>query len=93
MQTEGLAMQNLQGHNLSNLIPRHGEEGLSQVAWSQAAQKCWYWGQNVLRLLPFCRPCQDGVLDQLHPAWTCGREEARWHLTGLFGGLGEVLEV
>lgn len=75
-------MQNLQGHSLSSLIPRPGEEGPSQVAQPQAGQKCWSWGQNVLHLLPFSCPCQAGALDQLHP--TCGREEDGWHLTGLF---------
>lgn len=42
MQVEALAMQYLKGHTLSSLIPRHGEEGLSQVAQTQAGQKYWY---------------------------------------------------
>lgn len=65
-------MQYLQGHALSSLIPRHVEERLSQVAQTQAGQKYWYWGQNVLHLLPFSRPCQAGALDQSHQA--CGVE-------------------
>lgn len=48
-------MQYLQGSVLFSLIPRHGEESLSEVAQPQAEQKYWSWGQNVLHLLPFSR--------------------------------------
>lgn len=82
MQAEALAVQYLQGHTLSSLIPRHGEEGLSQVAQTQAGQKYWYWDRTSYTCFLFPRPCQAGVLDRSH--WACGREEVRWYLTGLF---------
>lgn len=46
MQIEALALQYLQAHIFSSLIPRPAEEGLSQVAQTQAGQKYWYWDRT-----------------------------------------------
>lgn len=62
MQIEDLAMQYLQGHILSSLVPRHGEEGLSQVAQTQVGQKYWFGDRKsstcflsliIVRLVPW----------------------------------------
>ena len=82
MQSVDLAMQCIQGHILFSMIPRHGEEGLSQVAQTQVGQEHWCWGQNILHLLSSLIFAL-GALNQLYPV--CDREEARWHITGLWG--------
>lgn len=66
MQRVDLAMQCIQGHILSSMIPRHGEEGLSQVAQTQVGQEHWYWGQNILYLLLFSHLCH-GCLESVIP--------------------------
>jgi len=40
-------MQCIQGHILSSMIPRHGEESLSQVAQTQVGQEHWCWGHTT----------------------------------------------
>lgn len=60
MQRVDLAMQCIQGHILSSMIPRQ-----SQVAQTQVGQEHWYWGQNILYLLLFsslCHGCLESVI-------------------------------
>lgn len=85
MPVEALAVRCLQGHILSSLIPRHGEEGLSQVAQTQVGQKYWYWGTGRPPPASLLQSLLAGALDQLQTA--CGREEVRRHLTDLFRGV------